>query len=173
MHELGVTFHIMDHVEKVAEENDVNKVSTLRVDPAIFDGTTKGQYAGHKLAFKFIKDPSLKVDYSKKHINLYALVTNSGICDSSAQSLVSKFGTYENLLLSLTNDKENFPTLYKKDLQTDFRKIGFKVTNEAGVVTNECDFYHTYYTSTRAGYIFLCYEIIDDLHLYKDSYSTD
>ena len=158
-------------------ENDVNKVSTLRVDPAIFNGTTSGQYAGHKLAFKFIKNKSSGVDYSKKHINLYALVTNSGLCDSSAQSLVSKFGNNENLLLSLTNDKENFPTLYKKDLQTDFSKIGFKVTNEAGNVTNEAVFYHTNYPSTSSypatGYIFLCYELIDDLHLYKDSYSND
>ena len=157
-------------------ENDVNKVSTLRVDPAIFNGTTSGQYAGHKLAFKFIKNKSSGVDYSKKHINLYALVTNSGLCDSSAQSLVSKFGNNENLLLSLTNDKENFPTLYKKDLQTDFSKIGFKVTNEAGNVTNEAVFYHTNYPSTSypaTGYIFLCYELIDDLHLYKDSYSND
>lgn len=29
MHELGVTFHIMDHVEKVAEENGVNKVNKV------------------------------------------------------------------------------------------------------------------------------------------------
>ena len=29
MHELGVTFHIMDHVEKVAEENDVSKVNKV------------------------------------------------------------------------------------------------------------------------------------------------
>lgn len=25
MHELGVTFHIMDHLEKVAKENEVKK----------------------------------------------------------------------------------------------------------------------------------------------------
>ena len=26
MHELGVTFHIMDHLEKVAKENEVEKI---------------------------------------------------------------------------------------------------------------------------------------------------
>lgn len=29
MHELGVTFHIMDHVQKVAEENGVSRVNKV------------------------------------------------------------------------------------------------------------------------------------------------
>ena len=29
MHELGVTFHIMDHLEKVAEENKVEKINKV------------------------------------------------------------------------------------------------------------------------------------------------
>ena len=29
MHELVVTFHIMDHVERVAEENDVTRVNKV------------------------------------------------------------------------------------------------------------------------------------------------
>ena len=28
MHELGVTFHIMDHLEKVAKENEVEKMES-------------------------------------------------------------------------------------------------------------------------------------------------
>ena len=30
MHELGVTFHIMDHLEKVAKENEVEKMGRSR-----------------------------------------------------------------------------------------------------------------------------------------------
>ena len=30
MHELGVTFHIMDHLEKVAKENEVEKTVSIR-----------------------------------------------------------------------------------------------------------------------------------------------
>ena len=29
MHELGVTFHIMDHLEKVAKENEVEKSTEM------------------------------------------------------------------------------------------------------------------------------------------------
>ena len=32
MHELGVTFHIMDHVEKVAEENQVKRVNKVVIE---------------------------------------------------------------------------------------------------------------------------------------------
>lgn len=32
MHELGVTFHIMDHVERVAEENDVIRVNKVALE---------------------------------------------------------------------------------------------------------------------------------------------
>lgn len=32
MHELGVTFHIMDHVEKVAEANGVTRVHTVTLE---------------------------------------------------------------------------------------------------------------------------------------------
>ena len=32
MHELGVTFHIMDHVERVAEENDVTRVNKVALE---------------------------------------------------------------------------------------------------------------------------------------------
>ncbi|MDO4479383.1 MAG: hydrogenase maturation nickel metallochaperone HypA [Lachnospiraceae bacterium] len=32
MHELGVTFHIMDHIEKVAEENDVSHVHKVVIE---------------------------------------------------------------------------------------------------------------------------------------------
>ncbi|MGM9975609.1 MAG: hydrogenase/urease maturation nickel metallochaperone HypA, partial [Bulleidia sp.] len=32
MHELGVTFHIMDHVEKVAEENGVTRIHTVTLE---------------------------------------------------------------------------------------------------------------------------------------------
>ena len=117
----------------------------------------------------------MRVDYAKKYINLYALIVNSCIYSSSTQALLTKYGTNENLLLTLTNDKENFPTLYKKDLKTDFSKIGFKVTDSSDNITNEVVFYHkgTGLTANPAGYIFLCYEVIDDLHLYKDSYSND
>ena len=37
MHELGVTFHIMDHLEKVAKENEVEKIRKVvleRILPA-------------------------------------------------------------------------------------------------------------------------------------------
>lgn len=32
MHELGVTFHIMEHIEKVAEENQVTKVCKVTLE---------------------------------------------------------------------------------------------------------------------------------------------
>lgn len=32
MHELGVTFHIMDHLEKVAEENKVEKINKVTLE---------------------------------------------------------------------------------------------------------------------------------------------
>ena len=31
MHELGVTFHIMEHLEKVAKENEVEKIRKVHV----------------------------------------------------------------------------------------------------------------------------------------------
>ena len=31
MHELGVTFHIMDHLEKVAKENQINVKYTINI----------------------------------------------------------------------------------------------------------------------------------------------
>ena len=149
--------------------------STINVDPAIFGHGTVGQYSGHSVAFKFAKDKTMRVDYAKKYINLYALIVNSCIYSTSTQALLTKYGTNENLLLTLTNDKENFPTLYKKDLKTDFSKIGFKVTDSSNKITNEVVFYHkgTGLTDNPAGYIFLCYEVIDDIHLYKDTYNEE
>ena len=32
MHELGVTFHIMDHLEKVAAENEVTKITKVTLE---------------------------------------------------------------------------------------------------------------------------------------------
>lgn len=148
--------------------------STINVDPVIFGQGAVGQYSGHSLAFNFIKDTSMGVDYTNKHINIYALVTNSCIYSSTAQSLLTTYSTASNLLFNLANDKANFPSLYKKDLQYDFTKIGFKVTNSVGTTTNEVAFKHkgTGLTDLPAGYIFLFYEVIDDIHLYKDTYDT-
>mgnify|MGYP000396938969 CR=1 FL=1 len=38
MHELGVTFHIMDHLEKVAKENEVEKIRKVVLELGSLDG---------------------------------------------------------------------------------------------------------------------------------------
>ncbi|MGN1295505.1 MAG: hypothetical protein ACI4U5_03775 [Bacilli bacterium] len=171
----------------------------VRLDPLQLDSSLAYTYTFNRKAFEIKKKEDY--DYSNKYINIYMFVANSSmsidansIVDSSISVDTDQSARIKDFIKRITNDKENFPSLYKKDLQYDFSKVGLELykgnqtdahytganTNgvNLGSSTDESHNNQVYVTKSYNStsdpkykkYMVILYEIDSDNHLYSDNY---
>ena len=76
--------------------------------------------------------------------------------------------------MNLTIDQLHDLLVNKEVTPLDLAKEAIELAKK-DTITNEVVFHHkgNGLTANPAGYIFLCYEVIDDIHLYKDTYNEE